>query len=46
MNDRLISITFAYVDDLMADAGFKPATPIAEGIGRVVAWYREYYQLC
>jgi UDP-glucuronate 4-epimerase len=38
-----VPATFADVDDLMADVGFKPATPIAEGIGRFVAWYREYY---
>ena len=41
-----VPATFADVDDLIADVGFKPATPIAEGIGRFVAWYREYYQLC
>ena len=39
-----VPATFADVDDLMADVGFKPATPIAEGIGRFVAWYREYYR--
>jgi len=39
-----VPATFADVDDLMADADFKPATPIEEGIGRFVAWYREYYR--
>jgi UDP-glucuronate 4-epimerase len=39
-----VPATFADVDDLMADVGFKPATPIAEGIGRFVAWYRDYYR--
>jgi UDP-glucuronate 4-epimerase len=39
-----VPATFADVDDLMADVEFKPATPIAEGIGRFVAWYREYYR--
>jgi UDP-glucuronate 4-epimerase len=39
-----VPATFADVDDLMADADFKPATPIAEGIGRFVAWYRDYYR--
>jgi len=38
-----VPATFADVDDLMADVGFKPATSIAEGIGRFVAWYRDYY---
>jgi UDP-glucuronate 4-epimerase len=35
--------TYADVDDLMADTGFKPATPIEEGIRRFVEWYRGYY---
>jgi UDP-glucuronate 4-epimerase len=40
-----VPATYADVDDLMADVGFKPATPIEEGIRRFVEWYREYYQL-
>jgi UDP-glucuronate 4-epimerase len=39
-----VPATFADVDDLMTDADFKPATPIEEGIGRFVAWYRDYYR--
>jgi UDP-glucuronate 4-epimerase len=39
-----VPATFADIDDLMADADFKPATSIEEGIGRFVAWYRDYYQ--
>ena len=39
-----VPATFADVEDLTADVGFKPATPIAEGIGRFVAWYRDYYR--
>ncbi len=35
--------TYAEVDDLMRDVGFRPATPIAEGIARFVAWYRAYH---
>jgi len=35
--------TYADVDDLIKDVGFKPATPIDVGIQRFVAWYREYY---
>jgi UDP-glucuronate 4-epimerase len=38
-----VPATCADVDDLMAAVGFRPATPIAEGIRRFVAWYREYY---
>jgi UDP-glucuronate 4-epimerase len=39
-----VPATFADVDDLIADVGFKPATSIEEGIGRFVAWYREFYR--
>jgi UDP-glucuronate 4-epimerase len=37
--------TFADIDDLVADVGFKPKTPIEEGVKRFVAWYREYYRV-
>lgn len=36
--------TYADVDDLIAEVGFKPSTSIQEGIGKFVAWYREYYK--
>ena len=35
--------TFANIDDLVRDVGFRPAMPIQEGIARFVEWYREYY---
>lgn len=38
-----VPATYADVDDLMNDVGFKPATPIGEGIERFVEWYRGYY---
>src|SRR6476659_4200782 len=37
--------TYADVDDLMRDVGFRPATSIAEGISRFVGWYRSYHRL-
>lgn len=40
-----VPITFADVDDLMRDTGFKPATPIEEGVGAFVQWYRDYYKV-
>ncbi len=40
-----VPATYADVDDLMRDVGFKPATPIATGVQRFVEWYREYYQV-
>ena len=36
--------TYANVDDLVADVGFKPATSIEEGVARFVDWYRGYYK--
>jgi UDP-glucuronate 4-epimerase len=40
-----VPATYADVDDLMADAGFKPETPIEAGIRKFIAWYREYYKV-
>lgn len=40
-----VPATYADVDDLTAAVGFKPATPIEEGIKKFVAWYREYYRV-
>jgi UDP-glucuronate 4-epimerase len=37
--------TYADVEDLQRDVGFAPHTPLEQGIGRFVAWYRGYYQL-
>lgn len=37
--------TYADVTDLMADVGFKPATPIQEGLSRFVDWYQSYYKV-
>jgi UDP-glucuronate 4-epimerase len=36
--------TFADVDDLIRDVGFKPATSIEDGIGKFIDWYKEYYK--
>jgi UDP-glucuronate 4-epimerase len=37
-----VPATYADVDDLAADVGFRPATSIEEGVGRFVQWFREY----
>ena len=39
-----VPATFADVDDLTRDVGFKPSTPIELGVERFVRWYREYHQ--
>jgi UDP-glucuronate 4-epimerase len=38
-----VPATYADVDDLMQDVGFKPETSIATGIRHFIDWYREYY---
>jgi len=35
--------TFADIDDLVRDVGYRPATPVEEGVRRFVEWYLEYY---
>ncbi len=35
--------TYADVSDLMHDYGFKPDTPIEDGLKAFVAWFKEYY---
>lgn len=40
-----VPATYADVDDLMRDVGFKPSTSIEEGVTRFVEWYRDYYQV-
>jgi len=39
-----VPATYADVDDLMRDVGFRPNTPLEVGIQRFVDWYRDYYQ--
>lgn len=38
-----VPATYADVNDLISDTGFKPSTPVPEGIKNFVDWYREYY---
>ena len=40
-----VPATWADVDDLEDATGFRPVTPIEEGVRRFVAWYREYYRV-
>jgi UDP-glucuronate 4-epimerase len=37
--------TFADVSALEAWTGFRPRTPVKEGVRRFVEWYREYYEI-
>jgi UDP-glucuronate 4-epimerase len=40
-----VEATYADVKDLENDIGFRPATPIEEGVARFVKWYRDFYQI-
>ncbi len=40
-----VPATYADIDDLMREVDFRPSTPIAEGISRFIAWYRDYHRL-
>ena len=40
-----VPATYADVDDLIRDVGFKPATTIEAGIKKFVEWYKEYYKV-
>ena len=35
--------SWADIEDLARDVGFRPSTPIEEGVARFVAWYRAYH---
>lgn len=37
--------TYADVDDLMKDFGFKPETSIEDGLAKFAEWYKGYYNL-
>lgn len=43
MQDGDVPMTYADIDDLVEDVGFKPGTRVDEGIGRFVEWYYIYY---
>ena len=38
-----VPVTYARMNALSREIGFRPKTPIEDGIGAFVNWYREYY---
>ena len=38
-----ITDTYADVDDLVKDFGYKPSMPVKQGIDNFLKWYRTYY---
>jgi UDP-glucuronate 4-epimerase len=37
--------TYADIDDLERDVGFRPSTPLATGLEHFVRWYRDYHKV-
>jgi len=44
MQDGDVPATYADVDELVNDVGFKPSTTIEEGLAKFVEWYLTYYK--
>jgi len=44
MQDGDVVSTFADVSDLINDFGYKPDTPLAQGVGEFVKWYKDFYK--
>ena len=40
-----VPVTYADVDSLAQAVGYRPRTPIEEGVSRFVDWYRDYYKV-
>ena len=38
-----VPVTYADTKDLEKDVGFKPSTPLREGLRRFAEWYKTYY---
>ncbi|MGH9636416.1 MAG: hypothetical protein ACRD72_16420, partial [Candidatus Angelobacter sp.] len=40
-----VPVTYADIDRLGEEVGYRPQTSIEEGVSRFVDWYREFYNL-
>jgi UDP-glucuronate 4-epimerase len=40
-----VPTTFADVSDLTRDTGYKPNTPVEEGVKKFIEWYKTYYNI-
>jgi UDP-glucuronate 4-epimerase len=40
-----VPATWADTEDLAQDTGYRPSTPVEEGVRRFVDWYRDYYSV-
>ena len=44
MQDGDVVATYANIDALVDAVGFKPATPLKEGMQKFVDWYKAYHK--
>jgi len=40
-----VPATYAAIDRLTALTGFRPSTPLAQGLAKFVDWYRDYFKV-
>ncbi len=40
-----VPATYADIDDLVRDTGFKPETTLEEGIPKFIEWYKDYFKI-
>lgn len=40
-----VQSTFADITDIANDVGFKPSTPIEEGVKKFIKWFKDYYHI-
>ncbi len=40
-----VAVTYADTTSLEADTGFKPCTPLREGLRKFAEWYKEFYRI-
>jgi UDP-glucuronate 4-epimerase len=45
MQDGDVPQSFADIEDIMKDTGFRPSTPIETGIGNFIDWYKDFYNI-
>jgi UDP-glucuronate 4-epimerase len=45
MQDGDVPATWADVEDLERDVGYRPSTPIRKGVGEFIDWYLDYYKV-
>ena len=38
-----VEVTYADVDELVKDFGFKPSTPLRDGLRKFAEWYKDFY---